>query len=147
MYQPGPYIPEELRTYVMKALHYPHVGIKESINRISRLYYWDKMKSHITEFVQKCHQCLSIKPSKQPIPHLGNFQVPDDRFSHLVVDLIELPTSEDGYKYGFTVICRTTRYFSCYDLKQATAQNCMTGLLDFISHFGVPKYLSSDSGT
>ena len=145
MYRPRPYIPAALRNYVIKTLHYPHVGIKETINRISRVYYWDKMKSEITNFVQKCHQCLSVKPSKQPTPHLGHFEVPEERFSHLVVDLIELPTSQEGYKYGFTVIDRTTRYFSCYALKQATSENRMKGLMDFISHFGVPQYLSSDS--
>ena len=32
-------------------------------------------------------------------------------------------------------------------MKVATAENCMRGLMDFISHFGVPKLLSSDSGT
>ena len=147
MYRPRPVIPEELRNYIIKTLHYPHPGIKETIHRISSIYYWDKMRSDITDFVQKCHQCLSVKPSKQQSPHLGNFEVPEERFSHLVVDLIELPVSQEGHKYCFTVICRTTRYFNAYALKQATSENCMKGLLDFISHFGVPKFLSSDSGT
>ena len=123
MYRPRPVIPEELRNYIIKTLHYPHSGIKETIHRISSIYYWDKMRSDITDFVQKCHQCLSVKPSKQQSPHLGNFE---ERFSHLVVDLIELPVSQEGDKYCFTVICRTTRYFNAYALKQANKQHQKT---------------------
>ena len=80
-------------------------------------------------------------------PHIGEFKIPQQRFSHLIVDIIEMPTSDSNHKYCFTVICATTRYFSAYAMTQATAQNCMFGLLDFISHFGVPQCISSDAGT
>ena len=32
-------------------------------------------------------------------------------------------------------------------MKLATTENCMKGLMDFISHFGIPRFLSSDSGS
>ena len=89
---------------------------------------------------------MSVKPNTQQKPHIGNFDVPEERFSHLVVDLVELPKAEDGNKYAFSVVCRTTRYFSIYPLKIATTEGCMQGLLDFIGHFGVPKFISSDCG-
>ena len=145
---PRAVIPEKMKNYVIKTLHsVGHPGIKESIHRIETIYYWDKMHTEISEYVKKCHQCLSTKPSHQAVPHIGQFDVPEERFSHLVVDIIELPISEEGHKFCFTVVCRTTRYFSAYAMKTATADNCMRGLLDFIGHFGVPKFLSSDSGT
>ena len=146
--KPRPILPAELRNYYMKTLHsIGHPSIKETIYRLSSNYYWSKLSSEVTKFVQQCHQCLSTKTNSQKQPHIGQFEVPEDRFSHLQVDIIELPVAENGCKYAFTVICRTSRYFSAYAMQLATSENCMKGLLDFISHFGIPKFLSSDSGT
>ena len=146
--KPRPLIPAELRNYYIKTLHsIGHPSIKETVHRLASNYFWNKLSSEVTEFVKKCHQCLSVKASMQKSPHVGQFDVPEDRFSHLMVDIIELPVSEDGHKYCFTVCCRTSRYFSAYAMKLATTENCMKGLMDFISHFGIPRFLSSDSGS
>ena len=146
--KPRPIIPAELRDYYIKTLHsIGHPSIKETVHRLASNYFWNKLSSEVTKFVQQCHQCLSVKASMQKSPHVGQFDVPEDRFSHLMVDIIELPISEDGHKYCFTVCCRTSRYFSAYAMKLATTENCMKGLMDFISHFGIPRFLSSDSGS
>ena len=146
--KPRPILPEKLRSYFIKTLHsIGHPSIKETVHRVSSNYYWNKLSNEVTKFVQNCHQCLSVKSNANKNPHIGNFPVPDTRFSHLIVDIIELPLSEDGHKYAFTVICRNTRYFAAYAMKKATSENCMIGLLDFIGHFGIPQFLSSDSGS
>ena len=146
--KPRPLIPAKLRISVIKKLHSTgHPNEKETLYRVASQFYWNKMQSAIKDYCKKCHQCLSVKPNKQKTPHIGKFEVPDDRFTHLVVDIIELPKASDGNKYCFTVVCRTTRYFSCYPMKTATTENCLAGLLDFIGHFGIPLYISSDSGT
>ena len=146
--KPRPLIPAIMRPNIIQTLHsIGHPSAKETLNRISSQYYWNKMQKSVNEYCVTCHQCLSVKPSKQQKPHIGEFEVPESRFTHLVVDIIELPKAKDGNKYAFTVICRTTRYFCCYPMKQATTENCLNGLLDFIGHFGIPLFISSDSGT
>ena len=85
----------------MQQLHncLSHDGIKEQIRRISAHYYWDKMKSEITQYVQSCHGCQSAKPSRQKNAHAGQFDVPDSRFLHCHVDIVgPLPVSE-GFRY------------------------------------------------
>ena len=146
--KPRPLVPASLRQEYIKTLHsIGHPSIMETVNRVSNNYFWNKLKEDVTTFVKKCHGCLSVKPNKQTKPHIGNFAVPDQRFSHLIVDIIEMPMSEEGFKFCFTIICRTSRYFCAYAMKKATTENCLTGLLDFISHFGVPHTMTADAGT
>ena len=146
--KPRPLVPKPLRNNYIQTLHsVGHPSIQETFYRVSSNYYWNKMRNQVTIYVKNCHQCLSVKANKQVKPHIGQFEVPESRFSHLIVDIVEMPVSNSGHKFCFTVICRTTRYFSAYAMTQATTENCMAGLLDFISHFGVPQKMSSDAGT
>ena len=90
--QPRPLIPTSLRHDIIQKLHsIGHPGEKETNYRVTNNFYWNKMKKDVEEYCKKCHQCLSVKPNKQKKPHIGKFKVPDDRFSHLVVDIIEMP--------------------------------------------------------
>ena len=97
--RPRPFLPKEVRSFVIKQMHFAHRGIKENVQQISSHYYWNEMKAEITRYVQTCHCCQSNKPSKITPPHHGVFEVPDKRFTHCHLDIVgPLPPSE-GYKY------------------------------------------------
>ena len=61
--KPRPVLPKQLRTFVIKQMHFCHQGIKETVRSISSEYYWSEMKKEITNYVQTCHSCQSVKPS------------------------------------------------------------------------------------
>ena len=89
-----PYIPKPLRPTIMKTLHgMSHDGVRETVRRISMYYYWNNMKTEITEFCWTCHGCQSQKPTKFKPPNLGHFEVPDCRFSHIHLDIVAQPRS------------------------------------------------------
>ena len=122
---PRPYLPKALRLKVMKTLHgLGHLSVKESVRRISTYYYWNEMRAEITRFCQTCHGCQATKPTKFKPPSLGHFEVPDDRFSHIHMDIVgPLPESQ-GYKFLLTTIDRTTRLFSALPVKDTSAKTC-----------------------
>ena len=75
--KPRPFLPKQLRSFVMKQMHFCHQGVKETNRQIASHYYWHDMKKEITTFVQTCHGCQSVKPSRSKPPHYGFFEVPD----------------------------------------------------------------------
>ena len=146
--QPRPFLPKELRSFVMKQMHYAHKGIKETIRLISSHYYWSEMRAEITRFVQTCHGCQSVKPSKITPPHYGSFEVPDKRFTHCHVDIVgPLPKSE-GYRYILSIIDRTTRQLSALPLVEPSAKACSQAfLLHYVALYGLPSACTSDQGS
>ena len=147
--QPRPYLPKPLRRFVIEQLHngLDHAGEKESKRRIAAYYYWSGIKNDVVKYVQSCHGCQSTKSSKLKPPHIGQFDVPDQRFSHIHLDIVgPLPPSK-GYKYLLTIKCRTTRFVQCVPLVNPTSENIADAfMLHWTSIFGLPTYCTSDQG-
>ena len=146
--KPRPFLPKQLRKHAIEQLHgLAHTGIKETIRNIASHYYWTDMRAEITRYVQTCHGCQSVNPSKFKPPHLGKFEVPDQRFTHIHVDIVgPLPESE-GYKFLLTIIDRTTRLLFALPVKDTSAQTCSQQfLLHYVSLFGIPSACTSDQG-
>ena len=146
---PRPFLPKPLRHFVMTQLHsgLDHPGLKESKRRISMYYYWPTIKEDIDKFVRSCHGCQSVKPSKQKPPHIGTFDVPDDRFSHIHIDIVgPLPPSK-GYKYILSIKDRSTRFVQAIPLVNPTSENIAEAfMLHWASLFGLPSICTSDQG-
>ena len=145
--KPRPVLPKNLRSFVMKQMHYCHQGVKETVRHISSYYYWPEMKKEITSFVQSCHGCQSAKSSKAKPPHYGEFKVPDQRFSHCHVDIVGPLPESDGYKYILSIIDRTTRHLTAIPLAETSAKTCSQAfLLHYVALYGVPSACTSDQG-
>ena len=74
--KPRPYIPEELRTQSIRALHFDHLGIKPTLARVAGDYYWPALKHDVKKFVKCCDPCNKIRPAKKLV-NVGEFKVPD----------------------------------------------------------------------
>ena len=97
--QARPYVPVELRPQVVTALHaMDHLGEKATLTRVSGEYYWPSLKKDVENYVKKCNICCKIKTGKKLV-NTGQFQVPDRRFSHVMVDIVGPLPSSQGYKY------------------------------------------------
>ena len=102
----------------------------------------------ITVYCQTCVGCQSTVPSKKKPPSPGLFEVPDDRFSHVHIDIVgPLPESE-GFKFLLTTMDRTTRFFSAIPVKDTSAKTCSQAfLLNHVAMFGIPSACTSDRGS
>ena len=116
-----PYVPEPLRHQIIASLHnLDHLGQKSSKRRVSDEFYWPSMKKDIDLYVKCCNPCKKVKPATK-LTNTGEFKVPDSRFSHIMVDIVgPLPPSY-GKRFLLTAICRTTRFFHCMPLSEASA--------------------------
>ena len=128
-------------------LHFDHCGQKELVRRISSEYYWPKLASQVEDFVHKCHACQVAKVGKVIKFPISQIEVPERRFSHLNLDIIgPLPKSR-GYRYIFSIFCRTSRFFQAIPLEKADAESCTWAFLNhWLSFFSLPTKATSDNG-
>ena len=99
---------------------FDHLGIKSMTRRVAEDFYWPSLKNDVRTFVQACDPCAKVKANNKQA-NLGKFEVPDKRFSHVMVDVVGPLPESYGYKYILTAICRTTRFLHAWPLREATA--------------------------
>ena len=148
--KPRPVLPKSLRRHVIQQIHnLAHKRVKESVRLVAANYYWQNLKCDVTEYVQTCHACQSVQPSKQKLPQMGTFEEPDERFSHCHVDIVgPLPITAEGYRFLLTCIDRSTKLLLALPLKEATSQACADNfMLHYVSLFGLPSLCTSDHGS
>ena len=147
--QPRPVLPFPLRHFVIKQLHdgLDHSGLKEAKRRVAMYYFWKTLKQDVEEYVRTCHGCQSVTPSKTKPPHIGSFETPDQRFTHVHLDIVgPLPASK-GYKYILTIKDRFTRFLQAIPLIRPTSEAIAEAfMLHWTALFGIPSICTSDQG-
>ena len=79
--------PNGLRELTMQTFHgVGHPAAKETARRISKFYYWPRLKKDVAEYTASCHPCQATKPGNIK-PHTDKFPIPDRRFQDLHLDM------------------------------------------------------------
>ena len=145
-------VPQQLQSTVLQACHNSitsaHLGVKKTIKKTKRQFYWYRLKESVREWIKKCAKCGARKrPQKTPRAPLGDYHVgaPMDR---LVTDILgPLPVTERGNKYILLVGDHFTRWMEAYPIPDQTAETVAHRVVyDFISRFGAPLDIHSDQG-
>ncbi len=101
---------------------------------------------------QRCHHlapgCLACQRGKiHHHTHLVplHISIPQQRFSHLHVDLVGPLQYSNNFNYIFTIIDCTSKWMEAIPLSETSAAACALTFTS-ISCFGVPKTITSDHG-
>ena len=141
-------VPLQWRKPIIKLYHQlAHSGQKDTVKKVSGSYYWPGLRKDVSNFVTRCQDCQAVKSYKTIRPVQGNIPVPDQRFSHLQVDIVgPLPPSE-GHRYLLTILDRTSRWIEALPLIEANSESCATAFIrGWLKHFGLPRIVTSDNG-
>ena len=105
------------------------------------------MRKDVEAFARTCHPCQAGKSSKTENPGIGKFEVPDQRFSSIHLDVVgPLPPSE-GMSYLLTILDRTSRWLEAVPLPAATSKNCCDAFVrSWLSRYGACQKITSDNG-
>ena len=79
-------VPASLRREILRELHASHQGLEKTKRRARMCIYWPGLNSDITNIIDSCEACQSVKPSLQKEP-LVQTEVPEWVFQDVSSDL------------------------------------------------------------
>ena len=101
---------------------------------------WSCMNKDVTQWVKDCQTCSRAKVTRQPVAALQPIPVPQQRFSHIHVDIVgPLPVSREGFRYLFTIMDRSCRLLEAVPLTNIETETCRDALISqWVARFGTP---------
>ena len=147
-------VPSEVREALVWLAHEGplagHLGVRKTVARLRRNFWWPGMAAQVAEIIKCCHTCQVVgKPNQGPPPApLHPIPAIDPPFTRVLADIVgPLPPTRAGYKYLLTIMDQTTRYPEAVPLRSIHAKVVLKALLNFFSKFGLPQVIQTDRGT
>ena len=123
----------------MKGLHddtgYP--GADCTLGLIRQRFYWSTMTKDVTEYVNKCKNCIlrKGKVSTAPLVNISTSQP----LQLVCIDYLSIELSKGGIENVLVVTDHFTRYTQAYPTPNQTAKTTVKVLFEnFILHYGFP---------
>ena len=127
-----------------------HLGIKKTLDRVSKSFFWPSMKKDITRYVKTCAVCQRTGKPNQVIPKapLRPIAALGEPFAEIVVDVVgPLPKSKSGHVYILIMIDLVSRYPEAIPIRNFSSKIVVRKLTRFFTHFGLPKVIQTDNGS
>lgn len=125
-----------------------HGGIKKTLERVRRFYYWPKMFPQIADYVRSCVVCKSTKHSNVITrPLMGISKTSVRPWQKLYIDLLgPYPRTKNRNTMVFVVLDDLTKFSLMKAMPRGTAVNITSYLKELFGIFGVPEKIVSDNG-
>lgn len=147
-------VPKGLRQKIKQEHHDPptcgHLGIYNTLNRISEYYYWPSMKADVARYIARCSICLETKPLQKKPAGLLLSRTPSltKPWQLLSVDVVgPLPRSSSGHCYILSVSDCFSKYCLLFPMRNMLATTIVKRLEeDVFLVFGAPHSILTDNG-
>ena len=107
---------------------------------------WPGIKKDALSWARECLACQRAKIHRHTRLPPTNIDVPDQRFSHVHLDLIVLP-EVDNYRYCLTIIDYFSRWPQAVPLRDIRAETVASAFYSsWISIFGTPLTITTNQG-
>ncbi|CAH2087564.1 unnamed protein product [Euphydryas editha] len=120
-----------------------HRGIKETLAKIRRIYFWHNMHETVSAIINACDVCRQMKYDRRPIkPMLQLTQTQDAPFQEIFIDLFQI----EG-QYFLTLIDAFSKLGQAIPIANRSTAEVVRALMKYFSFYGIPKKICSDPGS
>ena len=120
-----------------------HRGIKETMTRIKRNYFWHNMQETISAVINACESCRKMKYDRKPIkPVLQLTQTQDAPFQEVFIDIFSI----EG-KYYLTIVDAFSKLGQAIEISNRSTPEVVRALIKYFSMYGIPRKITADPGT
>lgn len=120
-----------------------HRGIKETMVRIRRNYFWNNMQETVSAVLNDCELCRRMKYDRKPIkPTLQLTQTQDAPFQEVFIDLFTIEN-----KHYLTLVDAFSKLGQAIEISNRSAPEIVRSLIKYFSFYGAPRKISCDPGT
>ena len=144
-----PFVPYSWRRKVFDSIHnLGHPGVERTRQTIADKFVWPTLREDVSRWARECQPCQMAKINRHTTPPIGEFSVPERRFSHLNLDLVgPLPVS-NGYRYLLTAVDRFTRWPMAVPIRDISAESVIDAFAHgWVANFGIPSSITTDRGS
>ncbi|KAJ4442426.1 hypothetical protein ANN_04012 [Periplaneta americana] len=147
------FVPQALRSMVCHYFHDSmlgvHLGVTKTLGRISREFFWPKMRSYVRDHVTKCELCQRAKPASNTLVGLYSAETDSRCLQRLFIDFVgPLVRTRNGNKVILAMVDGFSKFVWLFPLREMTSRlvvktlNCQV----FAQH-GVPESIITDNAT
>lgn len=145
------FVPPQERETVLTEFHDSplggHVGAKRMLKRFSPMFQWENMRKDIENYVKQCESCQKNKiwaANKIPMKITTTSSEPFEKF---FMDIVVLPESNNGNKYGLVIQDDLSRYLTAIPMQNQESYTVAKSFVEnFICKFGTPLEVVTDQG-
>lgn len=126
-----------------------HLGIRKTVNRIQRKYYWPGLVRDVIKFVNNCKLCLEHKiPQTKPAGFMHSTKA-HGPWDIVTLDFVgPLPKSKQSNCHILVMQDKFSKWVECIPLRVATSTGLTKALRERVCcHFGWPRLVITDNGS
>ena len=139
---------KDLLELAHKSVTSAHLGVKKTIAKLYRQFYWPGLTADVKTTRRECSECQKAgKANRQKAP-LIPLPVIEEPFQRLAIDIVgPLKRTKKGHKWILTIMDFSTRYPEAIPLRKTDATSIAKALCEFFTKMGIPREILSDRGS
>ena len=144
-----PFVPYNWRRRIFDTIHnLGHPGVERTRQTIADKFFWPTLREDTSRWARECQPCQMAKINRHVTPPIGEFAVPERRFSHVNLDIVgPLPVS-NGHRYLLTAVDRFTRWPMAVPMRDISAESVIEAFsYGWVSNYGIPSSITTDRGS
>ena len=133
-------IPAELRMYLLRKLHSPHMGVEATLRQARQLIFWPGMNAQIRDIVARCDVCQAAG-RRQPKQPLCSHPIPDRPWQVVGADLFEL-----GTQSYLIMVDYWSGFWELDSLQNTLSKEVTLHMKRQFARHGIPQKVVTDNG-